>query len=117
MTGYLTREAILSVDDSVIEDVAVPEWGGAVRVRGLTGAERDKIEALVAGNGKKMNFANLRARMCAASVVDEAGEPVFGQADIAALGAKSAAALDRVFSVVQRLSGLTDEDVDELTGE
>ncbi|MGH3927651.1 MAG: hypothetical protein ACRDS1_01415 [Pseudonocardiaceae bacterium] len=115
--GYLGREAILSAEDSVTEDVEVPEWGGTVRVRGLTGAERDKIEALVAGNGKKMNFANLRARMCAASVVDESGERLFGEADIAALGGKSAAALDRVFSVVQRLSGITDEDIDELTGE
>lgn len=115
--GYLSRETIFGLDDRQYEDVTVPEWGGTVRVVGLTGIERDRMEASVVGNGKKMNLTNFRARLCALSIVDDQGERIFADADIGALGKKSAAALDRVFSVAQRLSGLSDEDVEDLAGE
>lgn len=111
----LSREDILSYDDYQSEDVDVPEWGGTVRVVGLTGAERDRFEASVVGNGKKMQLSNLRARLISLCVVDEAGDRLFGTADVSALGNKSAAALERVFSAAQRLSGLSEDDVVELT--
>jgi hypothetical protein len=113
--AYLNREAILKADDTVYEDVNVPEWGGMVRLRGLTGAERDRMEASIASNPKKPNLVNFRAKMIAASVCDENGGPVFGTADISALGNKSAVALERVFNAAIRLSGMTDEDVKQLT--
>ena len=42
---YLSREEILSVHDIVTEEVDVPEWGGIVRVRGMSGVQRDAFEA------------------------------------------------------------------------
>ncbi|MEU7617185.1 hypothetical protein AB0B27_13975 [Micromonospora rifamycinica] len=114
----LTRDQILSAEDILTEDVEVPEWGGTVRVKGMSGAERDHFEAgSLKGKGKNrdVNLANLRARLVAASCVDEHGQRLFRQIDIEALGRKSAAALGRVYDVAQRLAGLTDEDVDELT--
>ena len=44
MSSLLTREAILARDDEQSETVEVPEWDGSVRVRGLTGRERDLWE-------------------------------------------------------------------------
>lgn len=114
----LTRDQILQVPDLVTEEVSVPEWGGTVLVKTLTGAERDRLEAtIVSMNGKKTttNLKNLRAKMCVASCVDEEGKPLFTEKDVEALGNKSAAALQRVFEVGMRLSGLSEEDVDELT--
>lgn len=114
----LTREAILQAVDLLTEDVEVPEWGGIVRVRGLTGAERDRFEgSVVQVKGRKaaMNLHNLRARLVALTAIDEDGERLFSSKDVEALGEKSAAALERVFSAAQRLSGLSDEDVEELT--
>ena len=113
----LTKDAILTANDLVTEDVEVPEWGGAVRVRSISGAERDAFEqAIVTRKGKNVttNMANIRAKMVALSLVDESGQRLFSDSDVVALGRKSAAALDRVFSVAQRLAGLTDTDVDEL---
>ena len=116
--AYLTREAILAAEDKQYEDIAVPEWGGTVRIVGLTGTERDKLEASVVGKtGKNLNLTNFRARLVALCVVDDSGSRLFSDMDIAALGRKSAAALERIFSVSQRLSGLSDEDVAELVGE
>ncbi len=114
----LTKASILATEDLPRETVHVPEWGGDVLVQGLTGAERDAFEASVmTGKGKDrdVNVKNLRAKLIAKSLVDEAGRPLFGEPDLAALGGKSAKALQRLFEVAQRLSGLTPQDVDELT--
>lgn len=114
----LTREAILGADDRRTEDVHVPEWGGTVRVRALSGAERDAFEAAIAGvrpdGSRRFNLVNVRARLIALSAVDAEGNRLFTDADVEALGEKSAEAMTRVFEVAQRLSGLTDADVEEL---
>lgn len=118
MTQYLTKDQILAVDDTQYEDVPVPEWGGTVRVKSLTGKERDGLEAsLIVGKGKNsnVNLNNLRAKLVARTIVDEDGKHIFSDEDITALGAKSAAALNRAYEVAQRLSGITQEDVEELT--
>jgi hypothetical protein len=116
--ALLGKESILAVQDVASEIVEVPEWGGSVRVRGLTGAERDAFEGeVIQRNGRDVttNTRNMRARLVVMSVIDEEGKRLFGFPDIEALGAKSARALDRIFGVAMRLSGLRDEDVEELT--
>jgi hypothetical protein len=67
------------------------------------------------GKDVKMNLQNVRARLVSLSTVDENGERLFSDADVVALGGKSAAALERVFTVAMRLSGLTPDDVKDLT--
>lgn len=120
---FLTREDILGADDRTTEVVEVPEWGGAVIVKPLSGTERDQYEASfvtyrrnekgameVAG----IQTANVRARLVSLSVVDGEGKRLFAEKDILSLGDKSAAALERVFKVAQRISALTDKDVEAL---
>ncbi|MGE5585722.1 MAG: hypothetical protein ACM309_09390 [Bacillota bacterium] len=117
--ALLTKEAILQAQDLPTEDVEVREWGGTVRVRALTGAERDAFEQGVVetrGKSTRMNLRNIRAKLVALTVVDEDGKRVFTDEDAELLGRKSAAALNRVFEVAQRLSGLRPEDVEELAG-
>lgn len=117
----LSREQILSTDDSNTELVDVPQWGGSVRVRSLTGRERDRLEASMIGkNGKAdatRGLANFRARLVAASVIDDNAAPMFTEADIDALAGRSAAALDTIAQAAMRLSGLSESDVEELAGE
>ena len=43
--SLLSKTAILTANDLQTEDVEVPEWGGAVRVRSFTGRERDAFES------------------------------------------------------------------------
>lgn len=115
--AILTRDQILQANDIITETVPVPEWGGEVLVRGLSGSERDGFEDATLeqkGKSRRVNLANVRARLCALSIVDENGKRMFSDEDVRALGRKSAAALDRVFSAAQRLSGLSDDDVEEL---
>lgn len=116
--SLLSKTDILSADDLKTQDVPVPEWHGSVRIRSLTGRERDAFEAgLVKGEGKdrKVDMANMRARLVGLTVINEFGERLFTDNEVELLGTKSGAALDRVFSAAQRLNGLSSEDVEQLT--
>lgn len=115
----LSRESILAAEDLIFEEVDVPEWGGKVRVRTLLGSERDDFEQSMVkqarGKEASVNIRNIRAKLVALTVVDAEGKRLFTKReDVDALGRKSAAALDRVFDVAQRLAGLRPEDVEEL---
>jgi hypothetical protein len=118
----LTREAILGAEDLAREEVQVPEWGGSLFVRSMTGTDRDAWEqSLVPSEGKggkvgKADVRNIRARLVALCAVDEAGQRLFTDADVQALGAKNAVALDRCARVAQRLNGLTPEALEDAKG-
>lgn len=116
--SVLTKDQILAAVDLPREEVSVPEWGGAVVVRGLTGKERDQFEAsLVDGKDKnKTNLNNIRARLVALTLVDSKDNRLFSDEDVEKLGAKSAQVLDRLFETAQRLSGLKRDSVEELAG-
>lgn len=117
---YLNRNEILAIRDLKTEDVFVPEWDAWVKVRSLNASERDHFEAsTVERRGKNVvtNLENIRARLCLLTMVDENGDRMFQDEDTYPLGGKSAAALDRVFVVAQRLNGLRDADIEELAGE
>ncbi len=120
----LGAKDIMDADDIMIEKVPVPEWGGSVYVKGMTGLERDKFEGDIIkfstggkpGKSKEiLNLANMRAKLCSMTICDEDGKRLFSEKDARKLGGKSAAALQRVFTKAQELSGITDEDVEELT--
>lgn len=106
---YLDRGTILAAKDIKTEEVEVPEWGGTVRVRGMTGSERDEFEAEVAElrrGGVEVRRKHFRARLLLKTVVDEGGKALFAPADLEALGGKSVAALDRLVAVAMRLNGI-----------
>ena len=122
----LTRDQILAADDIPQEEVAVPEWGGSVLVRGMTVAERSAFDQTMIsevkdGSGYKIvpNRAagrEMRQRLAAHSMVDADGKRLFTADDVKALGRKSAAALERVVRIAQRLNGMTEADVADLEG-
>lgn len=106
----LTKDQILEASDLKNESVDVPEWGGSVLVRTMTGADRDAFESSMisvdAEGNRKPNMTNMRAKLVALTVVDEAGNLLFDISDVDRLALKSAAALERVFTAAQRINGL-----------
>lgn len=106
--------AILAVDDMKFEIIQIPEWGFAIRIRSMTGEERDAFESSIAGEGKKMNTQNIRAKLVMLTVVNAKGERIFNKDQIDQLGKKSAAALNRVYEASAKLSAITKADVEEL---
>jgi len=110
----LSAEEIRAARDLPVEEVDVPEWGGPVLVRGLTGRARDRYEESMLKAEGGMSYDNVRAKLVVRCLVDKDGKRLFEDSDVEWLGEKSATALSRVFDVASRLSGLSKADVETL---
>lgn len=106
--AILTVEAILAAPDTQTEIVEVPEWGGAVKVIGLTKRQQVDIrrEALVNG---EVDPEKVQQGIWREGVL----EPRFDESTVGALFDKSAGAVDKVLSVILRLSGMEEGAVKE----
>jgi hypothetical protein len=104
----LTRDAILTVADLPRQTVEVPEWGGSVSIRAMNGVERGEFEAVAAGTKRDdpLGVARLRTVLVALTLCGPDGERLFttSDADLALLGAKSGAVLDRIALAAVELS-------------
>ena len=105
----LSKDEILRKADQKIESVDVPEWGGQVYVRTLSGDERDRMEVQL-----KDSRVGSRGLFAALTICDENGNRLFADQDAHALGKKNAAALDRILEVGFRLNAMTEEAIEEL---
>lgn len=103
--NLLNKSAILSSPDLKHEDVPVPQWGGTVRVRTMTGMERDEFRTSISGEGG-IPVGKFAAALLVACLVDESGQRLFTADDMEALQRKSAASLDAPAAVAMRLNGL-----------
>jgi hypothetical protein len=112
----LGKEQILAAKDLQYEDIEVPEWGGTVRVRVMTGSERDSFEqSIMKTEGKEIvrDMANMRAKLLVRTICDENNKRIFTDKEINLLGEKSASGLEKVFEVAQRLNKLGATSVEE----
>jgi hypothetical protein len=110
------KEALLGAKTPT-EQVYVKAIDQTFIVRGMTGRERDKFElSLVKRNGKRAEYApdNIRARLVAFCCVNEDGSRMFTDEDAEALGNVRSDVIDQLYSVAQRLSGISEEATDEL---
>lgn len=104
----LTKDQILGVVDFKYEEVDVPEWGGSVRLRGLSAAERDEFEASV---GVSQDLTNMRSRLVVNCLIDEDGNRLFKTSEAKQLGEKNATVMNRLFDKCRELSGMSDNDL------
>ena len=116
--GILTKDQILAAKDLKTKVETVEEWGGDVILSTMTGTERDDFEFEIfrdKGLNEEVNLKNIRAKLLSKCIKDEEGNRVFPAAkDIKALGNKSALVLDRLFSMAQKMNGMTKEDIDDM---
>ena len=106
----LSRDAILGAHDTALVSVDVPEWGGTVYVKPMSGRDRDAYDLEIV-SGKTVN---MRARIAVRVVCDANGVALFTPEDADALGAKSATALDRIYAAMQSTSRVTQEGIEGL---
>jgi hypothetical protein len=116
--SFLSKEQILAAKDLEYEDVEISEWGGTVRIRGMSAADRDEIESLYfsTDDGKPKDMRLLRSRILVLSLVDENDQRLFKFEEASALAKKSAVVIDHIFPIAQRLSKMSKEDVEEIAG-
>ncbi len=113
MSKVLTRADILAADDLKKIQVEVPEWGGSVYVRTMTGNDRDKFEDYCYSKTDK-SVAGIMQLLLSMTLVDEFGVRLFNEDEIKVLGEKSAAPLSRLFEKARELNALNEKDVKDL---
>lgn len=119
--ALLSKDQITAADDRKWEDVDVPEWGGTVRLLGMSGTERNAYQSSLVvlghdGKPTRMNMTDQLAKLVARCLVGEDFERLFTDKEVRDLGAKNGAVLERLGEIAQRLSGLRKEDVEDAEG-
>jgi hypothetical protein len=105
----LSKDQILSVNDRPTETVDVPEWGGSVILRTMSGLERNDYDASNmkrVGDSYEADTSNMYAKLLSRCLIDEDGKPLFTEADFGRLGTKSAKVLSRLFDKASAMNGL-----------
>jgi hypothetical protein len=114
----LSKDEIFGMDDIPMEEVAVPEWKNRkVLICGLTAAAKNAYQASlveIKGTSRKVRMENATAKLLVRTIVNRQRQPIFTETDIERLGAKSAAALERLATVANRLSGMDEKENAEL---
>jgi hypothetical protein len=110
------REQILGADDRPFLDVPTPEWPvKTVRIATLSGADRDLWEADIVERkkaGQRALLGNFSAALIVRCAVDPAnGERIFREEDVAALGRKAAAPIQRLFDAACKLNGIGEREI------
>ena len=107
----LSKAKILAANDTKLSDpIPVPEWGGEVYCKTLTGTERDHFEDAYSQNKMK----SFRARFLVLTLCDDSGERLFADADIPALSGKSSIVINRLFEKAWSHNAFTNEAVEAL---
>jgi hypothetical protein len=119
--ALLSKDQITAADDRQWEDVPVPEWGGDVRVLGMSGTDRNAYQSaliVIGANGKpeRVNLTDQLAKIVARCLVGEDFKRLYTDKEVTALGRKNGAVLDRLAAIAKRLSGLDDKAVENAAG-
>ena len=107
-----TRDSIIKADDLTTSTVTTDEWG-TVRIRTMTGAERDEFDAMIVRNKNAKQFhdpTEVRARLVVLCAIDESGARLFTEEDIPQLQQKAAKPLGAVADAIAALNGLDGEE-------
>lgn len=108
----LTKEQILAADDRASVETHVPEWGGSVYVRVMSGTERESFEREWTTTEEKL-LPQYKVKMLKKCLCDDKGAALFTNDDLAALGEKNALVIDRLFNQCMKLNGFQKDAVEE----
>jgi len=111
----LTKGQISAADDRKIVELEIPEWGGSIRIREMSAADRIALAILVGGEEVPKNAVlGLMTEIAARSIVDEKGDAMYTKEEADELfSAKSYAPLERIVGEARKLSVLSSEAVEE----
>ena len=100
----LNRQTILDAMDLQTMDIDVPEWGGSVRIRSFTGADRDAFMSRM--NSTTDRVTGTSAFLVSLSVVDEAGNRQFMESDLTTINGKAGTAVGVLADAIMKLNKL-----------
>lgn len=108
----VTKESFVAFRQKPVP-VEVPELGGTVYLRIMSGAERDSFEAEafhLNGKNVEVNRENFRARLLVRCLCDENGERWFRDDEVATVGAISSTVTVPLAERVSQINGISKAD-------
>lgn len=109
----LTKEQIFAADDMGMLKLSVPEWGGDVYIRVMTVGERDAYENEWQRK-RETGVDDFRTKFLVRCLVDDKGNRLFDNGDVARLAQKSARVMNRVWLAAMEHNNLSDQSIEEL---
>lgn len=109
----LTKDQILAADDLGLLKLSVPDWGGDVYIRVMTVGERDAYENEWQRK-KETGVDDFRTKFLVRCLVDEKGNRLFDNGDVAKFATKSARVMNRVWLAAMEHNNLSDQSIEEL---
>ena len=107
----LSKAAILAAKDTKVSaPIPVPEGGGDVFCKTLSGTERDAFEESYSENKMKA----FRCRFLVLTLSDDKGERLFTDSETVDLGKKSSVVINRLFDAAWKHNAFTTEAVEAL---
>jgi hypothetical protein len=88
----------------------VPEWGGDVHIKTISGSERDRFEE----GYSEQKMKNFRTRFLVLSLCDEKGDRLFTDAEVDELAKKSSLVINRLFEKAWELNAFSNAAVESL---
>ncbi len=121
--GLTLRDKIRECDDVEFELVdCKKEWGCVIEMRSPTSAETSELEEWASAHAQRdeetpdpKRFRGMKEKYIVACAFNPAdGKQLFSEADMEWLKEKSGKVIERLWTVAQRLVGLTEAEADEL---
>jgi len=129
----LTAGMIQEAEDSTLERVNTPEWGGYVYVRNPTGEEKNQFEQegmVRRGRNREQNLRDLNERLVLWFTCNTERKPLFALPDpsdpkrrrramlkvLEWLRGKNGAPINRIADMALHLGGWNEKDVEEMVG-
>lgn len=109
--SYLTIAQIAAADDAQVQDVEIPEWGGIIKVKGMSAGERLELAAIVQGGED-----NVLAAIAHFALLHGVVEPKIEESDLDMMMSKCSKAVEKIVEVFNELSGSDEEAVLEARG-
>lgn len=105
----LKFDEVMAKQDLPTKDVPVPEWGGSVRIRHWTLAERAEM---LRRNETSEEKENVGAWLVASLTVDEQGNPWCPADRVIELQKKNPKAIDTIAAAILELNAVTKDTID-----
>lgn len=110
----LTREQILSNKSFRSKTIEIPEWGGEVRLKAMSGADREAMESVVyedvGGKLQMKKGVSYMAEMLLRTWCDDDGNLLFKPDEINLIQEKDSVILARIFKVAAEVNGLSGDE-------
>ena len=108
------RDQIAAFDDREVESVTVAEWGDlTIEMRAPSAGDRMNVIRSATDENGDPDLAKMQAAIIALCATDPSdGLPIFTEKDWDMLNGKAAGPVTTLFSVAQRLCGLTGDEVE-----